>query len=95
LVPFVKPFYWTGALGRRDGYGQRYTLDFVLEWQDRSATISTGWIMEHNSDKQVGINKYHTQKSGFLKKPDFSTPASFRFNYAYLLIAKLTTCYPL
>jgi hypothetical protein len=32
-------------LGRRDGYGQRYMIDFVLEWQDRSATIRSGWIM--------------------------------------------------
>jgi hypothetical protein len=37
-------------LGRRDGYGQCYTLDFVLEWQDRSATLRSGWIMEHDSD---------------------------------------------
>ncbi len=35
--------------------------------------------------KQVGVNKPHTQKSGFFKKPDVSTPASFRFNCAYLL----------
>jgi len=33
----------------------------------------------------VGVNKPHSQKSGFLEKPDFSTPASFRFNCAYLL----------
>lgn len=31
-------------LGRRDDYGQRYTLDFVLEWGDRNATIRSGWI---------------------------------------------------
>jgi hypothetical protein len=37
-------------LGRGDGYGQRYTLDFVLEWQDRNATIRSGWIIEHDSD---------------------------------------------
>jgi hypothetical protein len=35
--------------------------------------------------KQVGVNKLHTQKSGFFKKPDFSTPASFKLNCAYLL----------
>ena len=39
--------------------------------------------------KQVGVNKPHTQKSGFFKKPDFSTAASFRFNCAYLLISPL------
>jgi hypothetical protein len=41
------------------------------------------------TDMQVGVNKPHAQKSGFLKKPDFSTFASFRFNYAYLLIDEL------
>ena len=34
----------------------------------------------------MGVNKPHTQKSGFSKKPDFSTPECFRFNFAYLLI---------
>lgn len=33
-------------LGRCDEFGQRYTLDFPLEWQNRSATIRTGWIIE-------------------------------------------------
>ncbi|MGJ5632270.1 DUF6883 domain-containing protein [Nostoc sp. CALU 1950] len=33
-------------LGRRDEFGQRYTLDFTLEWQNRSATIRSGWIIE-------------------------------------------------
>lgn len=37
-------------LGRRDDFGQRYTLDFSLEWQNRSATIRSGWIIEYNSD---------------------------------------------
>jgi hypothetical protein len=37
-------------LGRRDDYGQRYTLDFVLEWGERSATIRSGWMIEHDSD---------------------------------------------
>ncbi len=31
-------------LGRRDDYGQRYTLDFVLEWQDRNITVRSEWI---------------------------------------------------
>jgi hypothetical protein len=39
-----------------------------------------------SESKQVGVNKPHTQKSGFFKKPDFSAPASFRFNGAYLLM---------
>ncbi|MDZ8110609.1 MAG: hypothetical protein RM338_34115 [Nostoc sp. DedQUE12a] len=37
-------------LGRGDEFGQRYTLDFTLEWQDRSATIRSGWIIEEGSD---------------------------------------------
>ncbi|BAY75243.1 hypothetical protein NIES25_16610 [Nostoc linckia NIES-25] len=37
-------------LARRDEFGQRYTLDFILEWQDRSATIRSGWIIEEGSD---------------------------------------------
>lgn len=37
-------------LGRQDEFGQRYTLDFVLEWQNRSATVRSGWIIEHDSN---------------------------------------------
>ena len=37
-------------LGRQDEFGQRYTLDFTLEWQDKSATIRSGWIIEQGSD---------------------------------------------
>lgn len=38
-------------LGGRDGYGQRYRLDFVLEWEGRISTIRSGWIIEHDSDR--------------------------------------------
>lgn len=37
-------------LGRRDEFGQRYIVDFKLEWQDRSATVRSDWIIEHYSD---------------------------------------------
>ena len=37
-------------LGRRDGFGQRYILDFTIEWQNRSATLRSGWIIEHDSE---------------------------------------------
>ncbi len=37
-------------LGRRDRYGQRYTLDFEFEWQNKKATLRSGWIVEHGSD---------------------------------------------
>jgi hypothetical protein len=36
-------------LGRRDTFGQRYTLDFSIEWQNRSAILRSGWIIEHDS----------------------------------------------
>ncbi|OBQ05655.1 MAG: hypothetical protein AN490_13380 [Anabaena sp. AL09] len=38
------------SLNRRDKFGQRYTIDFTLEWQNKSATIRTGWIIEPDSD---------------------------------------------
>jgi hypothetical protein len=37
-------------LGRQDEFGQRYTLDFPIEWQNRSATLRSGWIIEHGSE---------------------------------------------
>jgi hypothetical protein len=36
-------------VGRQDDFGQRYTLDFTIEWQNRGATLRRGWIIEHNS----------------------------------------------
>jgi hypothetical protein len=37
-------------LGRLDEFGQRYILDFTLEWQDRSATVRSSWIIERDSN---------------------------------------------
>ncbi len=37
-------------LGRCDKFGQRYILDFLLEWQDKSATVRSGWIIEPDSN---------------------------------------------
>ena len=37
-------------LGEKDPYGQRYTLDFTLNWQDKQATIRSAWIIETGSD---------------------------------------------
>jgi hypothetical protein len=37
-------------LGRQDKFGQRYTLDFTIEWQNRSVTLRSGWIIEHDSE---------------------------------------------
>ena len=36
-------------LGRQDEFGQRYTLDVTIQWQNRSATLRSGWIIEHDS----------------------------------------------
>ncbi|MEM8723286.1 MAG: DUF6883 domain-containing protein [Cyanobacteria bacterium P01_G01_bin.39] len=36
-------------LGRSDAFGQRYTLDFTLKWQNKSAVVRSGWIIEVNS----------------------------------------------
>jgi hypothetical protein len=36
-------------LGRQDEFGQRYRLDFTIEWQNRRATLRSGWIIEHDS----------------------------------------------
>lgn len=37
-------------LGRQDEFGQRYTVDFQIEWQNRSAILRSGWIVEHGSE---------------------------------------------
>jgi len=37
-------------LGRRDVYGQRYTVDILLTWRDKQARVRSGWIIEHDSD---------------------------------------------
>ena len=37
------------TLGLRDRWGQRYTVDFRLEWRGRSAIIRTGWIIADGS----------------------------------------------
>jgi hypothetical protein len=35
-------------LGRSDRFGQRYTVDFEIAWQNRNATLRSGWIIEHD-----------------------------------------------
>ena len=37
-------------LGEKDAYGQRYALDFTLNWQDKQAIIRSGWIIETSSN---------------------------------------------
>lgn len=37
-------------LGRRDEYGQRYLIDFMIEWHGKRAMVRSGWIIEHNTN---------------------------------------------
>jgi hypothetical protein len=37
-------------LGRCDDFGQRYTVDFTIQWKNKSAMLRSGWIVEHGSD---------------------------------------------
>jgi hypothetical protein len=37
-------------LNRKDEFGQRYTLDFLLEWKDKCAMLRCGWIIESDSE---------------------------------------------
>ena len=46
LLEAVKTY--PAKIGEKDTFGQRYTLDFGLEWQDKSAIIRSGWIIESN-----------------------------------------------
>lgn len=36
-------------LGYLDAYGQRYVLDFEVEWRGKRAILRSGWILEHGS----------------------------------------------
>ena len=46
------------TLGRHDEYGQRYNVDFVLEWHGKQAMLRSGWIIEHGSDTPRLISCY-------------------------------------
>ena len=38
------------AVGEDDEYGQRYTLDFVMVWNDNEAIIRSNWIVRTHED---------------------------------------------
>lgn len=40
----------SAVLGHRDEYGQRYVVDFTLEWHGKRAVVRSGWIIEHHLD---------------------------------------------
>jgi hypothetical protein len=46
------------CLGQQDEFGQRYILDFSLEWQDRSTVLRSGWIIEPDSPAPKLITCY-------------------------------------
>lgn len=35
--------------GYEDAYGQRYMVDFQMEWRGRRARVRSAWILEHGS----------------------------------------------
>ena len=37
-------------LGLHDVHGQRYTINFTLDWRDRQAIIRSGWIIDRGSE---------------------------------------------
>lgn len=37
-------------LGRRDEYGQRYIVDFRLEWRGKQTIVRSAWIVENGSE---------------------------------------------
>ena len=39
---------YDAILGLKDSYGQRYQLDFTLEWKGKRAVIRSAWIIEPN-----------------------------------------------
>jgi uncharacterized protein DUF6883 len=45
-------------LGYLDSYGQRYTLDFQVDWRGKKGIIRSGWILEHGSDAPRFISCY-------------------------------------
>jgi hypothetical protein len=36
-------------IGKFDKFGQRYSVDFIMERSDKRATVRSGWIIETNS----------------------------------------------
>ena len=36
--------------GRRDVFGQRYTVDCIIAWHQKKAVVRSAWIIEHDSN---------------------------------------------
>ena len=45
-------------LGLHDVHGQRYTINFTLDWRDRQAIIRSGWIIDRGSEVPRLVTAY-------------------------------------
>ena len=45
-------------LGLHDVHGQRYTINFLLDWCDRQAIIRSGWIIDRGSEVPRLVTAY-------------------------------------
>jgi uncharacterized protein DUF6883 len=37
-------------VGYEDAYGQRFSVDFIVEWRGKRAIIRSGWIVEQGTE---------------------------------------------
>lgn len=51
-------------IGRCDIFGQRYSVDFSLEWRGKQATVRSAWIIEHGEDVPRLTSCYPLAKDG-------------------------------
>ncbi|MBE9047267.1 hypothetical protein IQ255_23185 [Pleurocapsales cyanobacterium LEGE 10410] len=47
LLGAVKTY--PAKIGEKDIFGQRYSVDFRLEWRNKSTIVRSGWIIENDS----------------------------------------------
>jgi len=45
-------------LGRQDIHGQRYTIDFRLDWHGRQTIVRSGWIIDRGAEVPRLITAY-------------------------------------
>lgn len=45
-------------IGYGDAYGQRYQVDFILQWQQKPVPVRSAWILEHGSNVPRLISCY-------------------------------------
>ena len=51
-------------IGRCDIYGQRYSVDFSMQWRGKRATVRSAWIIEHGADVPRLTSCYPLVKAG-------------------------------